>query len=202
MKMHPVRLSPGTWTSVALHACLFALLVLGVRLQVRPVEHLRLPGTTSGERMLLSYSTGGQPQPGEQTAAPPAPARRKMPKLTPSRTIPSPLPSLAQHVEAGPGATGPSGLGDGDIKIALPQFNPRPQPDLSSLPHGTAGNVVVDVVIDTGGKVSQLTLVKGLGTPIDNAVLQTVGTWIFTPATRDGQVISSEQEILVHYERG
>ncbi|MGI4828113.1 MAG: hypothetical protein ACRYFU_07985, partial [Janthinobacterium lividum] len=114
MKIHPVRFSPGTWTSVAVHACLLALLALGVRLQVRPVQHLRLPGTRSGERMLLSYSAGGQPQMGEHTSAPPTPPHRVTPKPIPSRSAPSPLPSLAQHVEAGPGASGPSGLGDGD----------------------------------------------------------------------------------------
>ena len=178
------------------------MLVIGVHFGLRSTQHLRLPGTKTGERTLLSYSVGGQPQPGEESSAPPTPPRHVTPKLAASKPAPSPLPSVAQHADAGPGATGPSGRGDGDIRIALPQFNPRPQPDLSSLPHGTSGNVVVDVVIDTEGRVAQTTLVKGLGTPIDELVLQTVHTWVFTPATRNGQVIASEQEILVHYDRG
>ena len=197
------RPSPGLWSSLGLHTGLAALLVFGIGLRLRPTAQLRMPGTHSGERTLLSYSPGGQPRIGE-TAVPTPPApRRTPPRLIASRlATPAPVPSVPQQVEAGPGANGPSGLGDGDIKIALPQFNPRPQPDLSSLPHGTSGNVVVDVVIDTGGKVTQLTLVKGLNSAIDNTVLQTVHTWVFTPATKDGQVIASEQEILVHYERG
>ena len=202
MSTQRFRPSPGTWSSLGFHTCLATLFVFGGALRARPVAHLRLPGTVAGERMLLSYSVGGQPQLGERTSAPPAPPRKVMSKPTAAVSAPSPLPSIAQEVEAGPGANGPSGLGDGDVKIALPQFNPRPQPDLSSLPHGTSGNVVVDVVIDTGGKVTQLTLVKGLGNTIDDTVLRTVGTWVFTPATKDGQNIASEQEILVHYERG
>lgn len=203
--MNPQRLrpTPGTWTSLVLHSGLVALLAAGVRLGIRSTEHLRIPGTRSGERTLLSYSPGGQPQLGETPAQTPPSPRHRPSKPVPSPVAaPSPLPSLTQQVEAGPGASGPSGLGDGDIRIALPQFNPRPEPDLSTLPHGTSGNVVVDVVIDTAGKVTQLTLVKGLSRSVDQTVLDTVHSWIFAPATRNGQVIASEQEILVHYERG
>ena len=202
MKISSVRLSPGIWSSLAAHGVLVLLLVFGLRLQVEPVTHLRLPGTKYGDRMLLSYSAGGHPQPGEPTPAPPVPPHRIARRHVNALTAPTQLASAPQAVVPGPGSAASSGQGDGDIKIALPQFNPRPQPDLSSLPHGTSGNVVVDVVIDTGGKVTQLTLVKGLGAPIDDAVLRTVHTWLFTPATRDGAVVSSEQEILVHYERG
>ncbi len=81
-------------------------------------------------------------------------------------------------------------------------MHPRPQPDLTGLPHGTAGDVVVDVVIDDAGKVTSTTLVKGLSGPIDKTVMQALRDWIFTPATRNGLNIASEQEILIHYERG
>ncbi len=61
---------------------------------------------------------------------------------------------------------------------------------------------MVDVVIDETGKVTETTLVKGLGPSIDSTVLQSLRTWTFLPATRNGQNIASEQEILIHYERG
>ena len=196
-----LRPSNGASASLAIHAAALLLLITGLGMRARFSEPTRLPGTASGQRMLLSYSPGGQPQAGapstRKTAAP-----RVTPKPVPKAPTPAAIPSPLQLAETGPGASGPSGQGDGDIRIALPQFNPRPTPDLSSLPHGTSGNVVVDVVIDATGKVTQLTLVKGLGNPIDAAVLGTVHTWIFTPATKDGQVIASEQEILVHYDRG
>ena len=187
--------------SVAIHLGVVLLLVFGAGVAVKVSEPLRMPGTRDGERMLLSYSPGGKSATGELVAKH-LPTRHASPKPLPSAPqvqAPSTAPQMA---EAGPGTSGASGLGDGDIRIALPQFNPRPQPDLSSLPHGASGNVVVDVVIDNEGRVATLTLVKGLGRPIDDAVLQTVHTWVFTPASKDGKVIASEQEILVHYDRG
>ena len=201
--MQKLRFSPRTGVSwsLAAHTVALALLLAAYGTRMKVSEPLKLPGTTHGERMLLSYSPGGQPEAGVATSRA-VPQRRVRPKPAPlAPEIPT-LPSPPQLAEAGTGSGGPSGLGDGDIRIALPQFNPRPTPDLSSLPHGTSGNVVVDVVIDTAGKVAQATLVKGLGSPIDDAVLGTVHTWVFTPATRNGQVIASEQEILVHYDRG
>ena len=196
-----LRRSAGVWSSLGIHLSVGLALFLGWGFVFQHPERLRLPGTPAGQRLQLTYSPGGQQATGEQVTAPKLP-HRISPKTPASKPLPAPVPSPPQLAEAGPGSSGPSGLGDGDIKIALPQFNPRPEPDLSSLPHGTSGSVIVDVVIDVTGKVTQLTLVKGLGGPIDNTVLQTVHSWLFTPATRDGQVIASEQEILVHYERG
>ena len=60
----------------------------------------------------------------------------------------------------------------------------------------------MDAVIDEHGRISQLTLVHGLGDGIDDTVLSTVRGWTFNPATKDGKPIPSEQEILLYYERG
>ncbi len=191
----------SVFVSLSLHAAVVLTLILAYR-HMPPRIALALPGTRMGERMLLSFSPGGQPQAGQPVTTPPHPRRAAALKAVVAAPAVAAVPTPPQLAEAGSGSSGPSGLGDGNIRIALPQFHPRPAPDLSSLPHGTTGNVVVDIVIDSGGKVTALTLVKGLGHPIDDAVLATVGTWVFTPASKDGQVIASEQEILVHYDRG
>jgi hypothetical protein len=51
---------------------------------------------------------------------------------------------------------------------------------------GIAGGKITDgnAVIDKHGKVSQLTLLKGLDPSIDQAVIATVKQWRFTPATK------------------
>lgn len=193
----------GLGGSALFHAAVLMILS-GLGLRAKLTEPLALPGTVAGHRLLLTYSPGGQPRAG-QPLPNHLPVRRSPPPTIP-KIAPVPAPAMSspppQMAEAGSGPAGASGLGEGDIKIALPQFNPRPSPDLSSLSHGTSGNVVVDVVIDKTGRVATLTLVKGLGQPIDDVVLQTVHTWVFTPASKNGEVIASEQEILVHYDRG
>jgi protein TonB len=82
-----------------------------------------------------------------------------------------------------------------------PHF-PYPHPDLSALAHGTRGDVILDAVIDEHGRITGLTLLKGLDPSVDQAVIATVRQWLFTPATRDGVPVVSEQEFHFHYERG
>jgi protein TonB len=61
--------------------------------------------------------------------------------------------------------------------------------------------VVIDIVIDATGKIVQLSMAKGVGHGVDEAVIATVQHWTFHPATRNGQPVASEQELLFHYER-
>ena len=191
--------------SVALHAGLLALL-----LQARPpqVAPMRLPGTHNGSRLELTYSPGRAPAPSSvpdthtrprQTAiaAPP-------PKITPPARSSAPAtPNAAAPSAAHPdSATGLDALGDGDVSIALVTFYPRPTPDLSPLAHGAAGDVILDVVIDAGGKISDIKVTHSLSPTIDQTVIATVQQWTFQPASRNGQPIASEQELHFHYERG
>ncbi len=192
----------GIAYSLAVHVGVLTLAVALVR--VRPVASppLHLPGTAQGQRLMLTYSVGGPSAVRQSSPLHNVTARRSLPK--PSSLAP-PVPTGAPSVllaERGGNATGDSALGDADIRVALPQVHPRPHPDLSTLPRGTAGDVIVDVVIDASGKVSQTTLIKGLGRTVDSTVMQALRDWTFAPATRNGQNIPSEQEILIHYERG
>lgn len=86
--------------------------------------------------------------------------------------------------------------------LALETYFTYPKPDLSSLPHGTEGDVILDAVVDEEGKIAKLTLVKGLGSPVDDMVIATVQQWRYTPAMRQGVPVASERERHFHYERG
>lgn len=119
------------------------------------------------------------------------------PQLTPPRDTAS-----DQHAPPSPSPnaiTGSDALGSGDIQIALTVYSPSPKPDLSQLPHGTQGEVVLDVTIDPSGKVADLAVLHPLGYGIDNAVLNTVRTWVFHPATENGNPVESVQELHFHY---
>jgi protein TonB len=163
----------------------------------------RRSGTAQGTHLLTYFSSGSaQPVINPPVLAKPVPAQAETARLSvPADKVRPPEPSAAAS-EKGTGSAELSGLGDGDLKIALQTYFPHPSPDLSSLPRGTRGDVILNAVIDEHGKITELTLLKGLGPAVDDAVMDVVRQWTYTPATRNGTPVASEQELLFHYERG
>ncbi len=189
--------------SLAASAGLHGLVMLTLLVSLRHAPQLvtaKLPGTALGTVQLTYYSPGGPPHVGATTPvrvvralSEPPPA----PKL-PEKAVPKEDAALAN---AGTGASAESGLGEGDLRIALPTFFPYPKPSLATMTAGSAGDVVLDAIIDEHGKISQLTLLHGLGPAIDENVIATVRQWTYNPATRDGKPVASGQELHFHYER-
>jgi protein TonB len=192
----------GELLSIAAHLCLLFLLFGGGFGRSAQVMPYRLPGTANGISVLTYYSPGSLHR---ATSVAKAKTPDK-PKPAPAMHLVPRAPQLdlakAAESEAGVGNSAQSGLGEGDITIALQSYFPYPTPDLSSLPHGTKGDVILDAVIDADGKISQLTLLKGLGSTVDQSVIATVQQWRYTPAMRKGVPVASEQELHFHYERG
>ena len=162
----------------------------------------RLPGTEHGTRLLTYYSPGSP-----EHSVSKAPVKKAEPNLSAKLTpAPSAAPkqeaAAAPLADAGSGTAVQSGVGEGDISIALQTFFPYPKPDLTQLPRGTKGDVILDATIDEHGKISGLTLIQGLGAPVDDTVIATVKEWSYTPAMKNGVPVPSEQELRFHYERG
>lgn len=189
----------GAMASLAVHAALLLLLYIW-GFHSTHIEPMRLPGTAQGARLLLYYSPGALQHARSRVHTTAEAAKKTVPrKPAPSlraQALPPPPPP-----EPGAAKTAISGLGTGDINIALLQNSPDPHPDLSSLPHGAAGDVILDAVIDQHGKIARLTLLKGLTSSIDQTVIAAVQQWTFSPATRNGAPVASEQEFSFHYER-
>jgi periplasmic protein TonB len=198
-RLRPVLLSAGAHVVVAL--------LLFVSLRTRPVRVFGLPGTSLGDRMQLTWLPGRAP-----VSAPPVknPVKNKVRSHTqPPKPVP-PTHSLAAATPPPPAmppasatvpdaATGSDSWGNGAIEIAFTTYSPSPAPDLSSLPRGVQGDVVVDVTIDAAGKVSNLALLHTIGYGIENSVLSTLKSWTFRPAMKDGTPIASVQELHFHY---
>ena len=96
--------------------------------------------------------------------------------------------------------SGKSTFGNGadaeDVRPAFPVFSPHPPvSDRSLLPHSEQ-KVVVDVDVDALGQVVSEKLVKGMGTKLDQIVLETVKTWRFQPATVNGKAVPTEAELI------
>ena len=199
----PHRTSKHIIGSVTVHLLVLTALIHHSKPWIAPI---RLPGTEHGSNLILAYLPGRAPA--QSTTTPPktAPqlAESKSPLPTPPKTKTKPTVSSNANspVSAQPdSATGADALGSGNIDIALASFFPTPKPDLSTLPHGTKGDVILDIVIDATGKISDLKITSGLGHGIDETVIATVQQWTFHPATRNGEPVASEQELHFHYEK-
>jgi len=200
----PHRMPKYAAASALLHLLLIVALVHQSASWVAPI---RLPGSPRGTNLLLTYSPGRAPL---QTSAPNPKAQPKQAEsTTPLPTLPTPkLKEAAASSNANSpastqpdSAAGADSLGSGNINIALVSYFPTPKPDLSTLPRGTKGDVILDIVIDTTGKIADIKMTCGLGHGIDENVIATVQQWTFHPATKDGQPVASEQELHFHYEK-
>jgi protein TonB len=185
------------------------LLLLGVLIHQRAsfVAPIRLPGNEHGTNLMVTYLPGRAPI--QASTLNPKTEPQQVATNTPLPTPPTPKlkteaasPNTNSPATPNPDSTtGADSLGSGNINIALASYFPTPKPDLSTLPHGTKGDVVLDIVIDTTGKIADIKVASGLGHGIDETIIATVQQWTFHPATRDGQPVASEQELHFHYEK-
>jgi periplasmic protein TonB len=199
----PHRTPMHTIGSVAAHLFVLAILIHHSRPWVAPI---RLPGTEHGSNLILAYLPGRAPA--QSTTATPktapqlAESKSPLPVPPKAKTKSTASPNTNSPVSAQPDSTvGADALGSGNVDIALASFFPTPKPDLSALPSGTKGDVIIDIVIDATGKISDLKITSGLGHGIDETVIATVQQWTFHPATRNGEPVASEQELHFHYEK-
>jgi len=202
--------------SVGAHVAAIALFLFFERLH--PVHVFTLPGTDLGTRVELTYMPGRAPAPMSHpqtrvkpkrvsgpplmasATAPDADHLPPLPHLTVTEAAPAPSPNVSSPAAAIPDSTsGSDSWGSGSIQIALTTYSPSPAPDLSALPHGVQGDVVVDVTIDPSGKVADLAVLHSLGYGIESSVIGTLKTWTFRPATKDGNPIASVQELHFHF---
>jgi protein TonB len=188
--------------SIAVHLCVVLCFVGSFGRSSAVLTPYRLPGTEKGISLLTYYSPGSLQQVSTKEPIKSPEKTKSAPAIRLGLKVSRPVQSEAAQSQAGIGTSAQSGLGEGDITLALESYFPYPTPDLSSLPHGTKGDVILNAVIDENGKISELRLLKGLGSPVDESVIATVQQWRYTPAMKKGVPVASERELHFHYERG
>ena len=125
-----------------------------------------------------------------------APRPKAMPRPEPRDAVPLPAEAPAvkeQTPPAVPDATPPSPV----VLDAEPDYradylnNPRPPYPLLARRMGYQGKVILNVEVLAEGKAGQVLLHQSCGHEmLDNAALQTVRMWRFTPARRLGQPVT------------
>jgi protein TonB len=195
------RLSQPQIVSVAVHL-LILLAVAGVFHRSPRIAPYKFPGTAQGVQLLTYYAAGSRKAATSELVAK-APEKAKLAApVHVGASQAKPAEVQLSRAETGSSNAAQSGLGDGDISIAVMKYFPHPAPDLSALPHGTKGDIILNAVIDEHGKISELTLLKGFGPPVDDEVIAVVRQWTYNPAIKNGSPVPSEQELHFHYERG
>jgi TonB family protein len=85
-----------------------------------------------------------------------------------------------------------------EIRPALPVATVDPVVYPWELPEAE-GNVVVEITIDERGAIVNKTILRSMGTKLDDKFLAALENWRFQPATRNGVAIASKQDAVFHF---
>lgn len=189
--------------SVLLHGVALVLIALALHRRPAFVAPYKLPGNPNGTNFVVAYVPNRPPEQSVTSSkAQPAHSASPQSHLTAPSTPALPAAANTRAMPDPNASSGADALGSGNITIALTSFFPPPKPDLTQLPPGTRGDVILDVTIGTDGHISDIKMLSGLGHGVDETVIATVQQWVFHPALQDGHPVASEQELRFHYTRG
>jgi TonB family protein len=192
----------GILVGVLLHVILFLIVFPEVKHKIHQVGR--------GARVYRIKQFNFQP-PKPQTArpAPSKPKAKKIPIPDPTPDDPEPLEhddvvtpeiDFLEGIDAGENLfaipSGPPGPSTGAIQITgnvrAPEriFSPDPvYPEEARLAH-IQGVVILQTIIDTLGKVTDIRVLKGLPSGLSEAAVEAVSKWKFNPATLDGKPVA------------
>ena len=92
------------------------------------------------------------------------------------------------------------GKSDGsEVRPAIRVSGSEPAVNQWDLGGAPEGNIIVEVTIDERGNITNKVVLQSLNSTIDHKVLAALEDWHFLPALRDGDAISSKQDIYYHY---
>lgn len=89
----------------------------------------------------------------------------------------------------------------GDAGVTAPKILFKPESEFSDPARKLhlKGVVGLQVVVDDAGRVSDLNIVKPMGAGLDENAVNTVRTWRFAPATKDGRPVAVAVYIEVDF---
>jgi protein TonB len=84
--------------------------------------------------------------------------------------------------------------------IPLYQINPPPQYPASAISRGYQGTVLLEVLVDKNGKVSDLRVFKSSGYPVlDKKALAAVKDWLFKPGMKENKTVAMWVRIPIRF---
>jgi len=61
------------------------------------------------------------------------------------------------------------------------------------------GDVIVEVIIMTDGRVTNIRIIKSPGLGLDHSIVETLRTWKCTPGKHNGQIVPMQVPIEIHF---
>ncbi len=103
----------------------------------------------------------------------------------------------------GPGEGGGTGGGvysvGGNVSAPIPIFKPEPPYSEEARKAKYQGTVVLFIVVDASGNVTECRVIKPLGLGLDEKAVETVKTWKFKPAMRNGTPVPVQVTVEVSF---
>jgi len=193
------RLRNWILVAAALHVVLLA---------VRLPELVNKPSEvgSTAEKVFVVQQVRFKPPVIETKREIPKPKTRKIPVPDPTPDDPEPIrleeeidfevdlpesDELFFGIPEGPPAIGPSGVLEvgGDVQAPVKVYAPQPIYTEEARAARVQGVVILRAIIDDGGQVVDVQVIKGLPLGMSEQTVDTVKTWRFDPATRNGQPV-------------
>jgi TonB family protein len=203
-----VRWNRGFSASTGAHLVLLFLLLYRPAVFIKPATVIRgdLGKATlvyTGPRAERETVAAAQPRMMHaRLQAPVMAAQHPLEDDTPRREVQSPdaRTQTASASAGSPYGSSSSGYESGpEVRPAIPTVFPDPPISRSEIPPGVQGDVIVEVTIDSTGRVIETKLLKAIGYGIEEKVIDAVQRWRFRPATRDGTPIPSKKDVHYHF---
>jgi TonB family protein len=87
-----------------------------------------------------------------------------------------------------------------NVKAPKATYTPEPEFSEEARRAGFQGTVVLSLLLDKKGQVSRIRIEKPLGKGLDQQAVESVKTWRFNPATKDGEPVAVEMKVEVSFQ--
>jgi protein TonB len=188
--------------------------VLAIHLLIFAIFFFGLPDFKFKKRPDITIDIGAAPPasigPANQTKPTPAPVQKEAPKQktpppskdkdAPSIPVPAEIPqSIAQPAAPSSGGVAAAPTTDADYKAAYLQ-NPKPPYPPLAFRLKLEGKVILLAEVGSDGRAGQVRVLTSSGHELlDQSALSTVKQWKFTPARKDGVIVTQAVRIPITF---
>jgi len=176
-----------------------------VETRVQCIEGYVTVSGTGGEVELHAGESATVPRGMPPAVAPSVPPSKTRTRTSSTNRLPTGPSNESQKPPAAPPA--PSGGGTikgvfsvgGNVSAPIPIFKPEPAYTDEARNAKLQGIIVLLIIVDTSGNVTDCRVVKPLGMGLDEKAVETVKTWRFEPALRTGTPVSVRVSVQIAF---